>query len=1029
MFALALNTLATPADFKAIDGYGTPLASATGFGFSEIVLDSVTLASEATEPDGRKLLSFNATMHNPGEGYQDEVTFGLAAPTTDWPVELVTAFVEMPDLPPNSGVVATTSPVSLRVAAADAEAVKAAVLAKQHLSVGSLDLFQFTSAPVAVDAATDAALSSYDNNGNDSYTLHFPSSTSLVAALVPNQLLLENPGGYHLVRGVDGGDLFTQVVNCGGVKAPNETGKVILSHCLLITSVTPQGGGYLVTGTRKELREVIANALFVATQNDAYDAPIRDPYAVPAGRTTYTRAEIEDRSLKARELLSEKPRDGRLADLLGLFALHYSFNNIELVRGLNLDGEVLFQALNLRFQVRLRGLTPAKIGITMSSRLEATMRLAADLGVGNNDGNPDHKERKIVDAPLPPIDIPVGEFDIHIQPTLTVKVGAIVEATTRIVVPIQTSVEAGYYMEWDGDKLPGDQYTFQPIHSETPPHISDPTLAAAIGLNAQAWAEGRIQLTIDGALGPSITARTTASFGLHPFDNPWWEANADLSVVGAFAFKFFGFTIANPSAQFVNVPNIFHFDSGGPLIPRADRKISQSNDSTDPLANVSGDDIRWGRSVRWGVDGPASASVARVAGTGEDLFVAMHTPIDYSVLMRVTATGDLVWSKGHFFHPISLAATPDGGFVVVGESGGIFLNKFDGNGNLVWSSNCQLLDDQTTPQAQLIFTRKVLVRETSGGGHVIYVAGYRTSNSNTLDSDPFLVEFDSNGARQWAKHFASPDGEDVSDIIVLQNSDLLFCGTNHLSPDNMNPPGPGASGGAWLMRVTSDGNFIWARRSFGGLGMSWASAAEAPDGDIFVTGNLFNTVLYTQPSLQIGEYTANGTLQRMSTIAELAPYDASLFPNDADILGDLDNPTSFVPGGMIDYLPNAGLTLYDSGTKILWTPAGLFISGVTALGADRAQMDILLNDDFHAIWMTTHERLDGDDHPLDAVLTNHGIFTVGYSQTVNNFGFNNGGGSAKFLKLPLDGQIDFNRREPLRDEISATECLRLHERQ
>lgn len=1013
-FTLALAALAAPGDFNASPGYGTRADTLDSLTGSELVIQTMSLASETNEPGGQVLLTYNATVSNSGGGYHGNVELVLAPPTNGWPVVLVAQFASLPDLPPNAGPVGTLTPVSLRCAAADAVMVKTNLQAKQHVHVDSVELFQFTLPVVAVDLGMDLACRSVvpfldllDTN-HAHFRLEFTNSPPSVAALAPGKLLIENPALYEIFTNNPHGYLASVIRSSQDTR--NEDGKFRKSLHLEITSVTNlPNGSVQVEGTRRETLEVLRAATYYGTQLDAYDDPVRDPYNPPVGSSYWPKSEAD---LRFAAMDPENPRDGYLADTWGLFCLHYALNDIQIARGITLDGELLLRGLNLSVNLKWREAAIKKLAFTFTSRAELDLRLTAEAG-SKNDGDPLFaKEKQVVWAPLPPVVIPIGDVGLVFQPELTAKVGCSLDARTRVVVPMQSSAETGLSMSWDDSRPEGSKYQYDPIHKVTPLAISEPTLAQAVSMTASAWAEAAFQVkmnvTVNGlplpvSGGPELKTHVQADFTLTPLGTPWWALTASADVTGNLNFRFLGFEIADPGVNLFHVPDLLTRQATTPPAP-----------VNGPLDNAAGDHVRWARAVKSGALSPYQAGVARVAGTAEDVFIALHSAIDKSVLMRVNARGDLVWSKGGLmFGPDLLASTPDGGVLVAGHSGsGIFLSKHDGSGNLEWTRDRTFLND--TNFQQNIYPAKVLVRETGGGAFDIFVAGYRDEGT-ILVTDPFLMKYDSSGTLLWAKHYASPDAEYVADAAWMPNGNIVLCGWHKASPDGTNAPGAGTMVGGWLMTLDPSGDVRRTARTDASEGVIWKGVTTAPDGTIYTAGLLGLTVVSSLPAFQVGAYDTNLNLLNMVTLGEGLTADARLSAAQSSpdgnagitTTGDPQQPGQLLPG-LPDFLPTAGATSWDSGQRILWTPAGIIVLGTTALANNTAAYTLALNDQLSVRWMLTHERFFSEESLLDLVATDDGIVCVGNSAQFFDVSTHNpaaDNGCALILKLPFEGKI------------------------
>lgn len=144
-----MAAFAAPGDYHSTTRYGVYANSLDSLLF-EPVIAAVALDAENTELDGRKRLSFHFTLHNPSAAYFEEpAVFLNPFPDFPWTVEMVTPAGLAAELPPGTtgapGIAATATPLTFLIAASDAEAAKAAILARRHLHLSAWDLYRFDS--------------------------------------------------------------------------------------------------------------------------------------------------------------------------------------------------------------------------------------------------------------------------------------------------------------------------------------------------------------------------------------------------------------------------------------------------------------------------------------------------------------------------------------------------------------------------------------------------------------------------------------------------------------------------------------------------------------------------------------------------------------------------------------------------------------------------------------------------------------------------------------------------------------------
>jgi len=1014
---LAANLVfAAPADFNASSHYGVHQSSLESLLF-EPQITAATLLSETTEPDGRKRLSFNFTLNNISGGYFEEpAVFLNSSQGLPWTVEMITPAAEAAELPPGTslapGVVTTTSPLTFLIAAADAEAAKTAILAREQVHISAWDLYRFNAPIHAADAAMDAAFLSATKSGN-MITVVFSASTPSLTALTSGAYLVHNPHVFELRAPAFTGEVVLKHF-LTDVETAHEVAKTsgVATKLLQISSIITDSGTGVVTVTGVEVNALdqMVSAYSKATHLDGFVGILpRDPYNPPVGTSFHTTAEYVKRIAaldEAKTMNGSSPYPPAVAaDLAGLFTLHYPLNDVEIAPGVTLDGEILFKGLSFQFDGAKRDNQTNKWAYRLTNRGEVTLRLTAEAGMQLLD-----LEKTLLSVPLPSVVIPVFQVPITVQPLLSLKVGAAVSVGGRIQVPVHCAVDAGFEMAFDGSKPPAQQFSFKPFVEPVPMQMSKPSLARALHMNAKAWAELSLDLLLQNTVGPGISVRATAGLQVRPLANPWWNLDGDLELRGRFAFNLFGIPLLTANAPPHHLANLFHRDAGG---------ARSTASPTDPLENEEGDHLRWARAARWSTSTPYSGRSCRVRGTAEDVFVVMNAAYPNSTLMRVNAKGDLVWTHSINEQLQFVVGTLDGGVIVGGCPGGapgIRLIKYDGNGNRLWERQ-HLLNhsDSATPQ---LYVTQMLARDTGPSTQELHVVGWRYRNLNSRHVDPFLYRLDGDGLVLDVKSYDSPDYVVVTDATYSPDGGLVWCGMCQVSPDGVNYPGPGVTNNGWLMKTDLLGNFQWSTLTPSMRGNSFSSVTVAPDGTIFTSGYLMTVVDPGYGSAQLTKHSSTGIMQRAVTLCETTDSafvdDYAMRPSTTGTPVVVDtNPTGPAGTGFENWLPDSGKTVWDEGRRILWTPNGLLVLSTTGLATSRAATIGCLTEDFAVRWFTAHERGSSEEYLFDVTPTEDGLFVLGSStkfldfKTRSSAPFTNE--SAIFLKLPLDGKCDLHR--------------------
>src|SRR2546427_244043 len=145
---------------------------------------------------------------------------------------------------------------------------------------------------------------------------------------------------------------------------------------------------------------------------------------------------------------------------------------------------------------------------------------------------------------------------------------------------------------------------------------------------------------------------------------------------------------------------------------------------------------------------------------------------------------------------------------ITGNSPGVFLRKYDLEGNVLWSQFGSGGD---------IYAEAVAV---DGSG--VYVAGYmRFPQDPGFNADAFLWKYDLDGNIVWNRTFGTPE-IDYASAVVLDASGIYVGGLTF----GTFPGQTGAGTDAYVRKYARDGNVMWTRQfgTTGGGGYAWALA-------------------------------------------------------------------------------------------------------------------------------------------------------------------------------------------------------------
>ena len=242
--------------------------------------------------------------------------------------------------------------------------------------------------------------------------------------------------------------------------------------------------------------------------------------------------------------------------------------------------------------------------------------------------------------------------------------------------------------------------------------------------------------------------------------------------------------------------------------------------------------------------GTAGFSGKTLTSSGDrDFFIAKYLP-----------SGDLDWVKqgGGIQEDYGTAVATDGsgnvfitgifrGTMTVGNTAyiskgdkDIFVIKYDSQGQIVWSATGggNLADESTS-----------IITDKSGN---CYVAGdfeglAKFGKSIVISAgkkDIFLAKYNSNGEIQWLKREGSATGDDHASALAADNSGNIymtgyFSGLANFGQIELKNVG---SEDIFLLKITSDGNEIWAKQTGGKGNERGHSLILNAAGDIYVCG-------------------------------------------------------------------------------------------------------------------------------------------------------------------------------------------------
>lgn len=222
---------------------------------------------------------------------------------------------------------------------------------------------------------------------------------------------------------------------------------------------------------------------------------------------------------------------------------------------------------------------------------------------------------------------------------------------------------------------------------------------------------------------------------------------------------------------------------------------------------------------------------------------------DYWVI-KTDANGNKLWDRtygGSSLDYLTVVSTTfDNGILLGGYSnsplssdksgaskGGFdfWIVKLDANGNKLWdktfggSSDDYLNSVAATPDGGFIL----------GGSSTSNATGDKSEN-NKGEYDYWIVKTDSLGNKLWDKSFGGSANDDLKIIRISETGELILAGTSSSNASDDKSEDHIGYGDYWVIKTDSNGNRIWDN-TLGGIYIEGLNAASLyPDGSILVGG-------------------------------------------------------------------------------------------------------------------------------------------------------------------------------------------------
>ncbi len=230
----------------------------------------------------------------------------------------------------------------------------------------------------------------------------------------------------------------------------------------------------------------------------------------------------------------------------------------------------------------------------------------------------------------------------------------------------------------------------------------------------------------------------------------------------------------------------------------------------------------------------------------------------------------------------SIIATPDGGFIAIGSSFSSKSNDKSENSNShdYWivkiNSSGQKIWDKTIGGSDRDVPKSIVA--TPDGGFIIAgnsasgISGDKTEayiveKGFNLPLDYWLVKINSSGQKVWDKTFGSVNKEELETIIATSDGGFIAIGTSYTPKPLLNVPNLTDAGDyygdCYMVKIDNNGKKIWEKVLPGKYRVGVKSAIITSDGSIVICSNSF--------PVQTIDFTTNLThrILKVNTMGEL----------------------------------------------------------------------------------------------------------------------------------------------------------------
>lgn len=225
----------------------------------------------------------------------------------------------------------------------------------------------------------------------------------------------------------------------------------------------------------------------------------------------------------------------------------------------------------------------------------------------------------------------------------------------------------------------------------------------------------------------------------------------------------------------------------------------------------------------------------------------IHGGFSDALVTKLDANGNKVWVKAFGGSEVdeawSVAATPDGNFIVAGFSGSqdgdvpkkmgyddFWIMKIDTDGKIIWSKT---YGSTSEDQAHAVAV-------TPDGGCV--VTGFTEGNNGDVEGNNnnqynlWILKLDASGSKQWTKMYGGSNVDGASGITSCPDGGYAITGYSRSNDGDVTGHHGNSNMDIWVLKIDGQGNKQWDK-SFGGTNDDYGQSIMCTaNGGLVVSG-------------------------------------------------------------------------------------------------------------------------------------------------------------------------------------------------